>query len=229
MIRYTLAALVLTAAVATAADPAPKPPGVLAIAGPEKVARDKLVRLKADGADPKAGLVWRVYPRGKADRADTASDRDFQFVAPPGRYEVELLAVTVDKDGRVRVDESTHTVTIGGDSGGTDPPKKDDPTDPPTEPVGGQLYFMVVRPDGPASPAFTRAMADPNWRALREAGHEVKDFTVSDARTWFDPAGHTLPVVVTLRLSADGTKSSVVRGAVPLPAGDAILKLPEGL
>lgn len=105
-------------------------------------------------------------------------------------------------------------------------PPIDPPIDPPP-PTPTALYFAVVRPDGPASPTFTRIMSDPSWNALREAGHMVKDFTPSDiARLKLNiPIPTTLPAVVTLRNEPSGSK--ILRGAIALPTtSDGILKLP---
>lgn len=105
-----------------------------------------------------------------------------------------------------------------------DPP----PVIPPTPAVG--YYFVVVRPDGPATPEFLRVMSDPAWKALTEAGHMTKDFTLTDANRIGAsvPSGTTLPVVVTLSVSADGKQSTIVREAIPLPTNTAeIRKLPE--
>lgn len=104
-------------------------------------------------------------------------------------------------------------------------------TPDPGQPAGG-LYFVVVRPAGPASPAFTAAMSLPEWQTLRAAGHRVKDFDPARAVELLGagvvPAGTQLPVVVTLREQPGG--STVVRGPVPLPtAGAGVLELPKGV
>ena len=112
------------------------------------------------------------------------------------------------------------------------PPPVTPPVTPdPGQPAGG-LYFVVVRPAGPASPAFTAAMGLPEWATLRAAGHRVKDFDPARAVELLGagvvPAGTQLPVVVTLREQPGG--STVVRGPVPLPAtGAAVLDLPRGV
>lgn len=111
------------------------------------------------------------------------------------------------------------------------PPPAPPVTPDPGQPAGG-LYFFVVRPAGPASPAFTAAMSLPEWQTLRAAGHRVKDFDPDGAVRLLGagvvPAGTQLPVVVTLREQPGG--STVVRGPVPLPAtGAAVLDLPRGV
>jgi hypothetical protein len=109
------------------------------------------------------------------------------------------------------------------------PPDPPTPPDPPVPPTG-TYYFLVVRPDGPASPAFTAAMALPAWGELRTKGHKFKDKTVTEAKALNLelPAGTQLPCVVTL--ATEGGVSKIVRGPVPLPLTDAAVRaLPEGV
>lgn len=113
------------------------------------------------------------------------------------------------------------------------PPVVVPPVDPPVDPPPpGQVfyYFLIVRPDGPAAPAFTRVMSLPGWEQLRALGHSAKDKTVSQAKLLNVnlPAGTPLPCVVTLKINATG--SVIARGPVPLPATDAgIVGLPVGV
>lgn len=111
-----------------------------------------------------------------------------------------------------------------------EPPPK--PTDPPKPIPTSSLYFLIVRSDGPASPDFTRTMSLSAWSDLRKAGHSVKDKTLTEAASLglkLDD-GTALPCVVTLRESADGKTSAVVRKAIPLPTADAaILELPKAV
>lgn len=128
-----------------------------------------------------------------------------------------------------QVDKEFTVVVPGAPVDPKDPPV--DPKDPPTPPTG-KLYFLVVRPDGPAQPAFTTIMSSPAWDGLRNAGHRVGDATLTEVRNLNlgIPTGTTLPVVVTLRVSADGKSSTVARAAIPLPTtADGISKLPEGV
>lgn len=113
-----------------------------------------------------------------------------------------------------------------------DPPKPPPVVDPPVPPKPTVYYFLVVRPDGPASPAFTKTMSLPAWTELRKAGHSAKDKTLTEAVALGVklPDGTTLPVVVTLQESADKKSSKIVRPAVALPTTDeAILDLPKGV
>jgi len=119
---------------------------------------------------------------------------------------------------------ATLTITVGKPA-----PTPPDPKDPPTLPTTG-LYFAIVRADGPASPEFTKIARDPAWKSLRDKGHLIKDFQVSDVdRLGIPiPSGTSLPCVVTLQQGADSSR--VVRPAIPLPTtSDAILALPQGV
>lgn len=108
------------------------------------------------------------------------------------------------------------------------------PVTPPDPPPPGPVvpappyYFQIVRPDGPASPAFTAVMRDPAWGVLRAAGHSVRDYTLTEfARAGYTlPGGTLLPTVVTLKVAPDRKSSTIVVPARPLPAAADILKLP---
>lgn len=201
------------------------------IVGETEVPEHRLVKLSAEGVNPKAGQMFRVTPAEGVDKADVSKGK-LQFTAPPGAYTVTLLVVSLTKDGEVDLKEASVLVTIGG-KGPRPPPKDPPPKDPPvTPPIAAKLYFLIVRPDGPASPEFTKVMSDPAWATLQGKGHQVKDRTVTDANRIVGlvlPPGTVLPTVVTLDVSA-GTESRVVAGPVPLPTTSAeILKLPEGV
>ena len=83
---------VLLCAVCATVAFAQSPPTVR-IAGATNYAPYSLVKLKAEGVDAKGGLLWRVYPSANVQRA-TNPRGVFEFAAPPGTYEVELLAIT---------------------------------------------------------------------------------------------------------------------------------------
>lgn len=140
-----------------------------------------------------------------------------------GRY--RFVAVAAGKGGEQSQGE--FVVVVGG--GGKLPDPK--PKDPVTPPGKAKYYFVVVRPDGPASPAFTKIMADSAWAQLRIWDHTVKDKTQTEAKLLnINVPTAQLPAVVTLLVSEDGKSSTVVRPAVSLPtAGVDILKLPEGV
>ena len=118
--KKTLFGLILTlviSAVAFGADPA--------IKGDLKYEPYRLVKLQAEGVDPKAGLLWRIYPPS-VDRATTGRDT-LQFAAIPGTYQVELLAIVSGADGVIQISEARATVVIGGIT----PPTPIDPPNPP--------------------------------------------------------------------------------------------------
>lgn len=116
------------------------------------------------------------------------------------------------------------TITVGG----VVPPITPPVTPPISPPETSGLYFMVIRPDGPASPAFTNTMKLTEWQTLVKLGHSVKDKTATEARAFGIPFAH-VPCVARLTISADG-KSSKLVDVIPLPTtGADILKLPTGI
>lgn len=143
----------------------------------------------------------------------------------PGRYRV--LAYAGNDEGGA---EAITTLVIGNAT--VTPPPKDPPTEPdkPADPpTSGKYYFLVVRPNGPASAEFAKAFADPAWDELRKAGHTVKEMSVEDSLKFYRPAdGQGLPFVVTL--TTGQTPVKVLAGPVPMPkTGDAIRDLPKGV
>lgn len=161
--------------------------------------------------------VWRIQSLGTEDG---------------GRMEIAYIPVGATTDEEIIV----KTVDVEGNKGPQPPPDKPPPDKPPPDPqpvpVKPLYYFLIVRPDGPASPEFTKVMSDPAWAELQKAGHSVKDKTLTDAGKLglTLPVGQPLPTVVTLVVSADGTKSKVVRGPINLPTtSDGIRRLPEGV
>ena len=145
------------------------------------------------------------------------------LMAPKGRY--RLLAYTAIGD---EPSEPAVTLIVVGEAT-TTPPK---PGDPPVTVPSGSLYFVVVRPDGPADPVFTRVMSDTAWGELVAKGHAFRDFTLTEARAAGAdvPTGTPLPCVITLRMSADKKTSTLGRGPIPLPdTSEKIRALPEGI
>jgi hypothetical protein len=80
------------------------------IGGETKYKPHALVRLKAEGVDAKAALLWRVYPSKDVQRA-TSPRGVLEFAAHPSTYEVELLVIT-NTDGTLSVEEARVSVTI---------------------------------------------------------------------------------------------------------------------
>jgi hypothetical protein len=103
------------------------------ITGETKYKPHSLVRLRAEGIDPKAALLWRVYPPKDVQRA-TSPRGILEFAAHPGTYEVELLAI-INTDGALLVEEARVSVTI--ESCTPVPPKPDPKPDP--KPGDGKL------------------------------------------------------------------------------------------
>ena len=141
----------------------------------------------------------------------------------PGRFTV----LSWNAKGDVASDLATCTVIITGAP--TTPPSP--PTDPgqPLPPEEGTLYFMVVRPDGPAAPEYTRIMSMPEWQTLKDKKYLVGDFTLTEARKYLSIADNVrLPCVITFWDT--GKKSTIVRQPIGLPAtGGGVLSLPDGL
>jgi len=124
MKRYTLTAcsvLLGLVALAFGQSPSPSPKAAaptpvqagLRIIGEPVVEPHKLARFTAQGHDPKAALLWRVYPSTGIDRATTARHL-LEFTGDPGKYIVELLAIIQDKDGVLKIDEARIQVELRG-------------------------------------------------------------------------------------------------------------------
>lgn len=111
----------------------------VSILGETKVEPNKLVRLKADGADPKSGLVWRVYPP-TVDKATTGKGL-LEFVAAPGAYRVELLAITLAPDGTTVIAEAVASVVVGGEPM---PDPKPDPGPKPNPKPIAKAWVVIV-------------------------------------------------------------------------------------
>jgi len=129
---------VLLCALCSTAAFAQSPPAVR-IAGATNYAPHSLVKLKAEGADAKAGLLWRVYPSANVQRA-TNPRGVFEFAAPPGTYEVELLAITAGPGGDLVIDEARQTIVIGP---GTPDPKPTPPNPDTTKPNPTQALGKI--------------------------------------------------------------------------------------
>jgi hypothetical protein len=135
------------------------------IVGPTEVAPYKIVRLKAEGLSEKAGLRWKVTPLDSSDpqAVDWATGRNVQkpeWVAPPGRYRVELVTGVVGPDGVLVFDDAEVIVTIG--------------TAPPPGPVP-----PGPTPPGPTPPGPT---PDPALVAALTAAYRAEIATDPDGR-----------------------------------------------
>ncbi len=111
------------------------------IVGETKYKLHALVRLKAEGIDAKAALLWRVHPSKDVQKA-TSPRGVLEFAAHPGVYEVELLVITNANDA-LQVEEARVTIEI--ESCGPAPPKPDPkpPGDGKLDPVAalGRIRF----------------------------------------------------------------------------------------
>ncbi len=127
-----------------------------------------------------------------------------------------------------------------GEPGPQGPPGKDATPAPPTDPPvvvppikPAPLFFLIVRENGPATPAYTRVMRLPEWDALRDLGHSVLDVSRDGFATEYKghlAVGTVLPVVITLKNKTDGSGSEIVRQPVPLPVdGVGIVNLQKGV
>lgn len=190
---------------------------------------------------PKSGVAYYVPPADVKEVEYIALDGEEPFPVSViggnptafvfltrGLPEKNYRFIGVASDSTGKLTRRPFVVPVGNP---TTPAPKDPPTTPvPKDPPGKTAYFfLIVRPDGPAAPAFTKNMALPAWDTLRAQGHLVGDKSVTDAKAWVSiPAGTTLPVVVTFR--EDEANSYEVRGPIALPdTNAAILKLPEGV
>ncbi len=171
--------VLILAGFASAAEPPVR------IAGETKYKPHALVRLKAEGVDARAALIWRIHPSKDVQRATTAKGI-LEFAAHPGLYEIELLVIATGDAGIV-VEESRIAVEIEGCG-----PKIVDPgTKPPVgkataEKAIGKLKFgnsgCTATVVGPRRP-------DGKWDILT-ASHctggtgSVGSFTLKDGRSF---------------------------------------------
>jgi len=146
------------------------------ITGETKVKPHTLVRLKADSVDPKAGLRWRVYPPAGVDYATTPRGV-LEFVAPPGVYDVELLAIGVT-EGVVSISEARTRVTISGDS--PTPPKPPPPPVPPVPPTPADPLAKELAALYAADPSPTKAE---HLKLLIEMYRQVAALALKDDTT----------------------------------------------
>ena len=155
--------------------PAPKPadppaPARLSIGGATEWEPFTIVKLNAQGLPPKAGQKWKVKPiDDPAAKVSWATGRNVvspEWVAPPGRYAVELSAGWLDADGILHLDDVEVTVTIK--AWGPTPlpqpppkidPKKVDPVTPPAPKPGANLRVLIVRESGSPRPVWLSSPA----------------------------------------------------------------------
>jgi hypothetical protein len=172
-------------------------------------------------------VYWSVYPDPvRRDPPEGGSDGILRLDGVKGvEYRIEARVINLTT-GNTRYDEGVVRFTFGGKP--APPPVTPPPVDP-VPPAGTKYYFAVVRPDGTPSPEFTKYMANPGWAKLKEMGHQVKAFPLTDAKSKnLDPGSTPLPAVLKLAPTDDGKGSIILGPAVPGPATEAgILKLVE--
>lgn len=125
----TIALLLCLCGLVAAQEPAPK------IVGELKVKPHTLVRLKAEGVCVNAFVTWDVWPFDAPVDIATTSDGVFEFVAPPGKYMVQMQAYGTDEKGKPYISRARVTVVVG-DVGPVPPgPKPPEPGPQPKPPV----------------------------------------------------------------------------------------------
>jgi hypothetical protein len=177
-----LASLVLAFAPAVRAD-------TLRIVGETKYKPHSLVRLRAEGVDAKAAILWRIHPSKDVQRA-TSPRGVLEFAAHPGTYEVELLVIS-NTDGNLTVEETRVGVTIESCTPVPPVPPKPDPKPPgdgKLDPVNalGRIRFGNA---GCTATVIGPRRADGKWDVLT-AAHCVSGvgargtLTLKDGRTF---------------------------------------------
>ncbi len=161
------------APVLIAADGAP----TIRIAGDTQYPPHALVRLRAEGADAKAAILWRIHPAKEVQRATTPRGI-LEFAARPGSYEVELLVIQNAKSGLV-VEEARIAVDIGDRAPippvpPTPPPPEPKPVPPPGEGEGkldaaGALGRIRFGSAGCTATVIGPRRADGRWDVLTAA------------------------------------------------------------
>ncbi len=168
----------LIALVVTFASLHPVHAETIRIAGETNYKPNTLVKLRAEGVDSGAALLWRIHPGKDVQRATTPRGV-LEFVAPPGSYDVELLVIQ-QTDGNLTVEECQVRVVI--EPCGTAPPEVD-PHSP--EQAIGKLRFGNA---GCTATVIGPRRGDGKWDILT-ASHCTGitgtrgEFTLKDGRT----------------------------------------------
>lgn len=176
------------------------------------------------------GQLVRVVAKGEGEIGSTKSfnDDDAFFDELVAKPKEKRFVFQSDKPGvyfiafwaKGEVEGSTCVITVGDGKPGVPPVKP--PVDPP---VTTALYFLIVRPDGPAAPSFTKMMGDPAWATLTTAGHKFKDKTATEAAKLGFTTSSPLPTVILLR---EGSVGSEIVGQTPFPTtASEVLDLPK--
>jgi len=161
------------------------------IAGETKYKPHALVRLKAEGVDAKAAILWRIHPSHDVQRATTAKGI-LEFAARPGVYEVELLAI-VNTDSGLVVDESRISVEIEGCGAKSPDATPKPPSKPNAEKALGKLKFGTA---GCTATVIGPRRPDGKWDILT-AAHCTGG--VGNSGTFAASDGRTIGVTVAAR------------------------------
>lgn len=141
---------------------------------------------------------------------------------PNGTYKFSAVGASATGE-QTRQDFS---VVIGKVVPPVDPPPPP-PVDPP--PPTTNLYFYVVRPDGPAEPSFTKIWSMKEWDTLAIAGHKYKDAGLTEASIQLTAMGISIPNQTTLPCVFTIKNKKLVSGPISLPTtADGILQLAKG-
>lgn len=173
MLRVSVMLMALLAAVATAQnEEGPR------ITGATQYKPHSLVRLKAEGVDPKAGVLWKIYPSTGVERANTHKFL-CEFAAHPGDYEVSLIVFTQTAEGAFDIVERSTKVTISSCHPPIPPPNPNPPgpTPPNPNPPGpgpkldpsnaiGQIQFGTA---GCSATVIGPRRADGRWNVVTAA------------------------------------------------------------
>jgi len=144
---------------------------------------------------------------------------------PAGTYKFSAVAASSTGE-QLRQD---FTVVIGKGGPIVDPPKDPPPVDPPP-PTPSNLYFLVIRPDGPADPSFTKIWSMKEWDSLAFMGHSFKDKPLTEASISLTALGIKIPDQTTLPCVLTLKGKKLVAGPSPLPTtADGILQLAKAV
>lgn len=121
------------------------------IVGNDTYKRDRSVQLEATDVKPTTGVLWDVLPPAGVDPADIEfisplSEAKLRFVAPPGKYLVELLTFDVEAGKAPVIGRRKKTIEIVDKTAPAPTPKPDPKPGPKPEPDPD---------DGTADPALT--------------------------------------------------------------------------
>lgn len=192
--------------------------GPIRIAGETKYKPHSLVRLRAEGVDPKAAILWRVHPAKDVQRATTPRGV-LEFAAPPGTYEIELLVIQQAEGGLI-VEESQVTVVIEGC--GPVPPEPEPRPPGKADPVQaiGRLRFGNA---GCTATVIGPRRGDGKWDVLT-ASHCTGGVGSRGSFTLKD--GRTLTVTVAARNPDSDLTWLVTDAALDLPFAELAKKNP---